>query len=147
MSRFIYLGILLPLLIPPLVFSICAIAAGLSPDETLSATLEQFKAERQNLLICGAIGLFPVLLLLGALWIYRRAGGSAQTRLAMARVGLITIILVLIWVNFQFWPLFLPSRTYPGFPHGLELIIGPIFFAPAAMLAGMVVVWLFYRLH
>ena len=147
MSRFFYFSFLLPLLIPLAVFSICALAEGLSFVETLIAASEQVTSGRQNLLICGMVGLFPVLLLLIGLWIHRRLGGNEQTRNVMAWSGLIPILCVLIWVNVQFWPLFLPSRTYPGFPHGLEFIIGPIFFAPVAMLFGMSAAWLIQRLE
>ncbi|NNE09207.1 MAG: hypothetical protein HKN20_11655, partial [Gemmatimonadetes bacterium] len=47
--------------------------------------------------------------------------------------------------NFDFWPAFLPSRVYPGFPHGLEFIIGPGVFAPIGMLLGVLTVWVSQR--
>jgi hypothetical protein len=141
MSRLIYCCFAVPLLIPPVVFAICALAEGLSAAETLTALGEQFLTKRQNLLMCGTIGLFPVLLLLGCLWIHRRVDGNTRTRREMGWSGLIAIALVLIWVNVEFWPLFFPGRTDPGFPHGLEFLVGPALFAPIAMLFGIGVVW------
>jgi uncharacterized membrane-anchored protein len=107
--------------------------------------LDQYAADRQNLLISAIPGLIPVLLLLAVLWAYRRYGKSERIRRAMGWVGLLAILLVLVWVNLQFWPLFFPSRTSPGFPHGLEFIIGPIFFAPVLMALAMGSVWLALR--
>ena len=141
MSRSFYLSLFLPLLIPPVVFAICALAEGMSTTEMWFALTEQYTAERTNLLVCGLLGLFPILLLLLGLWIYRRSRGTNGVISLMGWCGLIPILLVLVWVNFEYWPSFLPSRTYPGFPHGLEFILGPGFFAPIGMGAGMVVGW------
>ena len=137
----LYIYILLPLIIPTAVFSVCAIAEGLSLAEMLMAVFGQITTKRLNLLICGALGLIPILFLLAAMWIYRCAGGSNRTRYWMAWCGLIPVISVLTLVNIQFWPLFLPNMTYPGFPHGLELIIGPVIFAPISMLPGIGIGW------
>ena len=137
--------LVLPLLIPPLVFAICALGDGLSLSEMLSAMLEQYQARRQNLLITGLTGLFPVLLLQGILWLYSRRGGNPEVRRMMTWAGYVPIILILIWVNFEFWPVFFPARTYPGFPHGLEFVIGPFLYAPGLMLVGVVSAWLLGR--
>lgn len=144
-SRMLTASLLLPVLIPAAVFALCALLKGLSLPETTTALLQQFKAERQNLLVCGLIGLFPVGLLHGCLWIHRWKKGAATVERAMAIGGLVAILLVLLWVNFQFWPLFLPDRVYPGFPHGLEFIIGPGIFAPVAMIIGMAIGWIATR--
>lgn len=141
MSRLFYICLLSPLIIPPVVFSICALEAGLSFSDTLTAVFEQYTVRRQNLLTTGLPGFFPILLLLGGLWLHRRSGGTQTTRIWMGWGGLIPIMAVIFWVNFQFWPLFLPARTYPGFPHGMEFIIGPGFFAPVGMLLGMLLGW------
>ncbi len=139
--RFLSASIILPLLIPPTVFTFCALAKGMPLAETLSAMIEQYMTRRQNLLICGAVGFFPVLLLFAGLWLHRRAGGDANTRRIMAWSGLVPVVLILVWVNLQFWPLFLPKRVYPGFPHGLEFVIGPGLFAPIGMLVGVGLGW------
>ncbi len=141
MSRLVYLCMLLPLIIPTAIFSLCALTEGLSLAEMFIAVFKQITTKRLNLLICGAVGLVPILLLLLVLWVYRRAGGSDHNKYWMAWGGLFPVILVLTWVNFQFWPLFLPNMTYPGFPHGLELIIGPVIFAPISMLPGIGIGW------
>lgn len=145
MKRFLITSLSLPLLLPTAIFTLCALAAGLSPAETWMATLEQLAAPRQNLLVCGALGLFPVALLFSVLWLHRRFGGAEKTRLGMAWSGLAAILVVLTWANRQFWPHFLPSRTYPGFPHGLELVLGPLLFAPITMILGLLTAWLIGR--
>ncbi|MCA9752021.1 MAG: hypothetical protein KC591_07505, partial [Gemmatimonadetes bacterium] len=58
---------------------------------------------------------------------------------AAAWGGLVPIVVVLAWASFQFWPKFLPSRVYPGFPHGLEFVIAPLVFAPIGMVLGLAV--------
>lgn len=141
LARFAIASLLLPFSVPTVVFTICALASGLSVTETASALAEQLATRRQNLAICGGLGIFPSLLLLGGLWLHRRFGGEERARRAMAWGGLAAILGVLAWVNFQFWPLFLPERTYPGFPHGLEFVIGPLFFAPVAALFGVAIGW------
>ncbi len=145
MARFLATSILLPLLIPPVIFSLCALAKGMPAAETLAAVVEQYSARRTNLLLCGLAGLFPIVLLFAVMWLHSRFGGSRETRNVMAWTGLLSVVLVLVWVNLQFWPIFLPHRVYPGFPHGLEFIIGPGLFAPVALLIGMGLGWWFGR--
>lgn len=145
MSRAFYLCLLLPLLVPTVVFAGCALAAGLSPGEAWTMTLDQLTADRQNLVVTAIPGFIPILLLLAVLWAYRRYGKDERLGRAMGWSGLVAILVVLVWVNLQFWPLFLPERTYPGFPHGLEFVIGPIFFAPVLMAVAMGGVWLALR--
>ncbi len=139
------MGALAALSIPPAVFLWAAYGAGLTTGETMSALAAQYVAPRQNLLVCGALGLFPLALLAGVLWLLRRLAPSSKIRPALALGGLVPVLVVLVWVNVDFWPLFLPSRTYPGFPHGLGFIIGPGFFAPVAMAIGMLASWLVSR--
>ncbi len=133
------LGLLAVFTIPPFIFLWAALAAGLGIGESLAAMVAQYTAERQNLLVCSAIGLFPLALLAVGLWIGKRLAPEAQQ--AMALTGLLPILAVLVWVNRDFWPLFLPSRTYPGFPHGLGFVIGPLIFAPIGMLVGLLLGW------
>ena len=140
-----FLLFILPLLIPTAMFSTMALFEGLSFVEVFTATAKQCAAKRQNLLVCGTIGLFPILLLLGLLWIYQKVGGDKETKKLMAWSGLFSIILVLLWVNWEVWPHFLPGRPYPGFPHGLESIVGPFLFAPVMMFVTIGAVWILCR--
>ncbi len=140
------LGVVIALAIPPTVFLAVALQAGLTPGETLSALAEQYRASRQNLLIVGLPGLFPIALLAAVCWLVGRFVPRAPPRSALAFGGLLPILAVSLWAHLKFWPLFLPARTYPGFPHGLELIIGPLIFAPILMLGGLLVAGLVTRL-
>lgn len=138
-------SIALPMLIPPVVFMIVAFAEDMSRPETISALINQFSEPKNNLLMIGLLGLFPVLLLFVFLWVYRRVSKNDQSIIAMAWGGLIPIVAVLVWVNLQFWPIYLPSRVYPGFPHGLEFLIGPGLFAPVGMALGVLISWVVLR--
>ncbi len=143
--RFFLIALVTLLLIPPVVFTIVALSKGMAVAAIPGLLLDQYQAPRQNLFVCGAISIAPLLALLVVGWLYRRFRGSAETRHLMMWGGLIPIVLVQIWVNFDFWPAFLPSRVYPGFPHGLEFIIGPGVFAPIGMLLGVLTVWVSQR--
>jgi len=139
------LGALVAMALPPVIFTWVALFAGLGIGESLSALVAQYSAPRQNLLVCGVVGLLPLGLLAAVLWLLNRLAPGNQHRPALALGGLAPILAVLAWVNMEFWPTFLPSRTYPGFPHGLEFVIGPIFFAPVGMAVGLLVLWLATR--
>ncbi len=136
------IAVLAPLLVPPLLFAVVGLGEGMGLAAAASALVDQYSERRFNLLMAGVLGLLPVGLLGVVLWIHRKLGGAPESRSALAWGGLLPILAVLIWVNFEFWPTYLPDRTFPGFPHGLELVIGPLFFAPVAMVAGMVVAWI-----
>ena len=126
------------MLIPPTVFCVSGAVAGLPIDETLRACAEQYVARRQNLLIVSVLGLLPIAVLAIGLWAYSRWRSAARLP-EFAFAGLLPILVVLTWANLEFWPDFLPDRVYPGFPHGLELVLGPLFYAPVAMLIGLAV--------
>ncbi len=132
-------------LVPTLIYVGTGVAESMPVGEALGAAAEQWTSERQNLMMTGVLGLFPVLCLAVVLWIHRRMGGEAARRRYLAAGGLIPILLVLIWVNISFWSVYLPARTNPGFPHGLELVIGPGMFAPVAMLLGVGLAWFLTR--
>lgn len=134
-------GALAILAMPPAVFLVAALQAGLSLPESFSALAAQYTAPRQNLLVCGAVGLLPLALLAVVVGLMKRFAPTRENRPLVAIGGLVPVLAVLLWVNWDFWPLFLPSRTYPGFPHGLGFVIGPLFFAPVAMALGMVIPW------
>lgn len=140
-SRTIVIGLLLIFGLPPIFFSVSALSAGLPPEALAAAVVDQYAASRANLFVSGILGIVPTALLLILLWFFRKCVDGARLR-AMAYGGLVGVAAILIWVNFEFWPLFVPGRQYPGFPHGLEFVIGPLFFAPPAMAAGVLAGWL-----
>ncbi len=133
-------GVLLAFAIPIVVFVACAFLADLSVAESVGATVEQFSAERHPLLGAAIPGLLPVALVTALGWLVSRKLDLRRSRL-IAQGGLAGIAAVLIWVNLTFWPGYLPERAFRGFPHGLEFVIGPLFFAPLAMLVGMLAAW------
>jgi hypothetical protein len=137
-------GVLLAFGIPASVFFICALLADLSLADSLRETIAQYAEKRQHLWGCGVLGVIPVALLTFIGWLIGKRLNPQRTRF-IAQMGLLGIALVLVWINFQFWPGYLPERAFRGFPHGLEFVIGPIYFAPAAMLACMLIAWLATR--
>lgn len=131
--------------IPSIVFLVTGMVVGMPFAEALGAMLEQYGVDRPNLLVTGVIGLAPLALLGVVLWIHQLAKGKPGTRKYLLWGGFIPIVAVLIWSNQEFWGVYLPERRSPGFPHGLELLIGPIFYAPVAMGFGMVTAWFLGR--
>lgn len=130
---------------PPVVFFMVALGSDMALPEAFSALCEQFSTRKQNLLVLGLFACVPLLLLSLVLWLHRRAGGQQEIRSILAWTGYLPIWLVTVWVNFEYWSDFLPARTFLGFPHGLEFVIGPLFFAPVGMAACMLVAWLVAR--
>ena len=135
---FVLVALAAPLLVPVVVFTTVALSSGMGVGGALQALVEQSSGRRQNPVTVGVLGLFPVLLLLAGLWVAGKRGLGPDRYRGAAWGGLAAILLVLVWVNAQFWGLFLPDRVYPGFPHGLELVIGPVFFAPVALVVGAI---------
>ncbi len=133
-------GVALAFLIPPVVFVLTALFVDMSLAESLRAVAAQFGAERHPLLGAAILGTLPVVVLTLVGWLLARKLDKLRVR-AIAQAGLVGIALVLVWVNVEFWPGYLPDRTFLGFPHGLEFIIGPVFFAPPAMLMAMLAAW------
>lgn len=129
-------GVLLAFAIPATVFVVCALLADMSLTESLRAAVTQFSAERHPLFGAAILGSMPVLLVTVLGWLLARKLAAQRARL-IAQAGLFGIALILVWVNVEFWPGYLPGKTFRGFPHGLEFVIGPIFFAPPAMLVAM----------
>ena len=130
-------GIATALLIPPVVFCIAGLGDGMSVGAVLSACSDQYGARRQNLGVVALLGLFPIALLAGTLWLARRLRWLRLANVPAALSGMLPVLLVLVWTNVEFWPIFLPERVYPGFPHGLEFVLGPGFYGPAAMALGL----------
>lgn len=140
-TKVFIIGGLLLLLVSPLVFVLVAMSSGMSASETAAAVVDQYRSDRVNLLVSGLLSFFPMLLLAVILGIARRFSMKPENTVIYALGGVLPIVLVSIFVNFEYWPAFLPERVYPGFPHGLEFVIGPLAFAPAGMLLGLVIAW------
>lgn len=138
------LGSLLSVAVPPLVFIATALLSGLSPAETIGATVAQYSTSRLNLLIMGALGTIPFGVLSLALVLCRHFGDRLHIR-RMAIGGGVFILATLLWAHATYWPLFLPEQVAPMWPHGLELVIGPLFFAPVMALAGLLLGWVAER--
>jgi len=131
------------LAVPPVVFFITGLVSGMSLGDLSEALIVQYGDERPNLLVTGVIGLLPLGVMGLVIWLHRRLRGQYGNYLFWG--GLIPLVVVVAWSNHEFWRVFLPERSAPGFPHGLELIIGPVVFAPVAMVAGMLIAWLIGR--
>jgi hypothetical protein len=133
------------LLIPSVIFVSAGVSEGMSLSQTFAALVEQFSADRNNLGTISALGLLPWALLALFLGIVRRVTRSSAGLTAYAVGGAIPIIVVIAFVNLEFWPAFLPARVFLGFPHGLEFVIGPLFFAPVGIGVGFLAVWISRR--
>lgn len=137
---FVVVGLVSVFLAPFAVFAATGLLSGMGVGGTIEALVEQTRADRQNPLVTGVLGLFPLLLLLAILWVCRRFDREGRWLGTAGWAALGAILLILVWVNAEFWSSFLPERAFLGFPHGLELVIGPLFFAPiAATVVGVVV--------
>jgi len=139
MFRSFYTMLVFPLVIPPVAFFSCALMKRVSISSATLMVVERYSAEKYNLFISSILGFVPVIALLLIMWISRRFGATRESCQLIAWGGLLPILLVLSWIHFQFWPSYLPSREFLGFPHGLEFVIGPLFFAPIAMCLGIAV--------
>ncbi|MEM1180008.1 MAG: hypothetical protein AAGM22_16825 [Acidobacteriota bacterium] len=141
MSKKILLaGAFVALLLPPFVFVSAAWQAGFDAGAMFSALGAQYAAPRTNLGVVSGLGLLPIILLSLGVWLVGRLAGGDK-RPAFAVAGLVPILIVIGWSQFEYWPHFFPERRPPGFPHGLELVIGPLIFAPAAMAVGLLTAW------
>lgn len=107
----------------------------------IGALLAQYLQLKRNPLIMPLLSCFPFLLLAGIIFFARRRGARERTCRNVALGGGSAIAFVMLWANLEYWPNFLPGVPYPGFPHGLELVIAPLFFAPVAMALGAVAGW------
>ena len=142
--RYLLISALCTLLLPGLVLTLCVLGNGFGVAETAQHLLAQVQTERRNPLVVGLPAVVPFALLALVLAIYRRWRGTAGSKM-VAAFGILVIVVLLIWANASFWPLFLPGRSYPGWPHGLEMVIVPIFFAPVGMLVAVAIAMIFQR--
>lgn len=130
-----------PVIMPWVVFLISGLAVGMSPADAFSAAVEQSGERKQNPLIAGVPGIIPAGVVALLLLILRRWDRTGERRRVVGWVGVFLIGAVIAWANFQFWPKFLPEREFMMWPHGLELVLGPMFFAPVVALVGCLVTW------
>lgn len=136
---------MLLMVIPPLIFSGSALAGGMSMAATMTALVEQYAAERNNLLIVSLVGLLPLLLILLLIFVRNRLQKTVEGSGEYALGSCIPVLLIAVFVNLEYWPSYLPERVFLGFPHGLEFVIGPLVFAPIGISVGFVVTWLVMR--
>lgn len=131
-----------PVVIGPLVFLASGLMAGMGPGEVLEAFAEQASGRRMNPVLGSVLGVVPAALLALVLWIGAKRGADPGRLRTMGWCGLATLLLMLVWAHASVWGPFLPDRQPLGFPHGLELVIVPLFFAPPAVLVAALVGWL-----
>jgi len=141
---FLALALTAIFVLPPLIFAVCLVQAGVGFSETATHLAEHYQSERPNLAVAGLPALVPFALLGLILGLVRWLRGKEGSTALLLGGGL-PIVLILVWANATVWPLHLPGRSYPGWPHGLELVIAPLFFAPVAMLVGLVMAWFWRR--
>jgi len=140
--RFVILAVATPFLVALLGFLLGGLAAGMGGG-VVTALIEQVGQRRLNPLMAGVLGLAPVLLLLLILWIAPRFLPRLGWGAPAGWAGLAPIAILELWAHWEVWTTYLPTRSMPGFPHGLELVIVPLFFAPVGMTIGLgVALWL-----
>ncbi len=134
--EFVVLALATPFLVGILAFVLAGVLSGMG-YEVLPALVEQSAQRRLNPLIAGGLGLVPVFLLLLILAVGPRVLPNAAWGPSVAWAGLIPVAALELWAHWEVWTAYLPSRGVLTFPHGLELVIVPIFFAPVGMVAGL----------
>lgn len=135
-ARFIGTALVTPFIAAVSGFLIAGVVSGAGTD-VVSALIEQASARRLNPLIAGGLGLAPVLLLLLILTLGPRWVPGVGWGRTAAWGGLAAIAALEFWAHWEVWTTYFPSRAMPGFPHGLEFVIVPLFFAPVGMLVGL----------
>ena len=143
--RPVFTCLLLVLVVPAVVFILTGFLKGMAFTDVLDIMATRFGEARPNLLVTSLIGVFPLSLLGLVIWIHRKRGGSQAVRSSMLAGGMLALLLVIAWSNYEYWRVFLPEGKVPGFPHGLELLIGPVFFAPVAMALALIAAWAIAR--
>lgn len=138
----LFIGVLISLLVPPTTFLVSGLAAEMGLLDTLNAVMDQYGPEaRPKLWSSSVISVVPVLGLGLVLWLIAKIRGKHDLTPLLGAAALVALALVLIWSNVSFWLTFLPEQRTPGWPHGLELVVGPLVFAPLAMLTAMLLAW------
>jgi len=137
------IALLTPFVVPLLVFLVAGLTQGMSPAAVTVALVDQCAGGKPNPLVSGIVGLAPIGVITIVLLGLRRRVAPDDPRLAATGWGaLLAAALVIAWANWEYWPKYLPERKFMMFPHGMELVIGPLFFAPVGVVVGALVGWL-----
>lgn len=129
----------------PLLFGLVAVSKGMSLSETINALVGQYTAPRQNLLVLSILSLFPVGVLALLMLAVKKLDRCGRPLPLIALTGSVPVVVLTLWINLEFWPIFLPSLNYPGFPHGLEFVIGPLIYAPGAAILAVLLAFFVTR--
>ena len=141
-----FLGMIATLLLAsPFAYLITYYLSDAHSSQAFSSLFQKYLVAKRNPLLSSLIGIFPFVLLALLLFILGRRKVNDKLRGLLSFVGASSIFICMFWVNLIYWPNFLPGRPNPGFPHGLELVIVPIFFAPIAMFVSVFIAWLVKR--
>lgn len=136
-------ALLMPFAVPLLTFLVAGVTEGMSPAAALGSLAEQCTGGKPNPLLGGTLGLAPVGVIAIVLLGLRRRVAPDDPRLGAVGWGaLLAAALVIAWANWEYWPRYLPEKTFMMFPHGMELVIGPLFFAPVGAVVGALLGWL-----
>lgn len=133
------------LLASPLAYLITYYLSDSHSGQAFSTLIQNYLVAKRNPLLSSLLCIFPFLLLALLLFIMGRRKVNERLRGLLSLTGASTIFVCMFAVNLMYWPNFLPGKSYPGFPHGLELVIVPIFFAPVAMFVTVFIAWLIKR--
>ncbi|MEM7417992.1 MAG: hypothetical protein AAF389_21060 [Gemmatimonadota bacterium] len=136
-------GVCISVLIPPVVFLAVGLGSGMGA-EAWGALVDQYRTDRLNLGVLGAVGVIPFLALVVLLALHRRFADPAPGR-SMAVAGGVVIAALLVWAHATYWPSFLPDQVAPSWPHGIEFVVVPLFFAPVGAVVGMIAGYLLHR--
>ena len=141
--------VIILLTIPPLIYIYTLLVNGFGIADSFQALINQYGQTRRNPLLMAILGIFPFLLQAIVIAVIRlrvrRKHGDLFATENLAWGGSAMIAIVLIWAYVEFWPNFLPGKQYPGFPHGLEVVIASLFFAPVGAAIGMIITYLLMK--
>ena len=135
MKRLYLITIPLILLAPLLVFVSSSLNAGYSLSDTLGFMLEHCTTKKRNLLIIGALGFIPLALQVLILFVSKKVMKNKFISNNEMGVSHLLLFSIIVWSNLEFWPKYFIALKYPGFPHGLELFLGPVVFGSIAIAA------------
>ena len=144
-SRYWLLGLLLVLVTPALSMAVSGLVEGMGLVSVVRVVGEQFFIGRGNLGMISVLGLVPFLLLAALIWILDRLFYIECSKKTMFLTALFVMVVIIFWSSMDYWRTYLPDRKFMSWPHGLELVIGPLFFAPVGMVLGVLAGWFIAR--